>query len=190
MYSFILHNGYMNTKKPLQDTVIKLGIWRIRLELFPWDGQLVLRLFNSLPIPERYISKMKSGFYISDYTVFAILQTADVILPTVCINNTFLLPNIKRKHQTQHNQSQNKPSTTQSKLDPKHNTAVWINNTFLLLDIHRKHQTQNNQNQNIKHKTSKPQTKHNKKQEHTPNITQRLQNFKQNTTTQTFTAFT
>ena len=111
---------------------------------------------------------MKSGFYISDYTVFAILQTADVILPTVCINNTFLLPNIKRKHQIQHNQNQNKSSTTQSKFDPKHNTAVCINNTFLLLDIHRKHQTQDNQNQNIKHKTSKSQTKHNQNQEHTP----------------------
>ena len=91
---------------------------------------------------------MKSGFYISDYTVFAILQTADVILPTVCINNTFLLPNIKRKHQTQHNQNQNKPSTTQSKLDPKHNTAVCIKNTFLLLDIHK----------NTKHKTTKTKT--------------------------------
>ena len=61
---------------------------------------------------------MKSGFYISDYTVFAILQTADVILPTVCINNTFLLPNIYRKHQTQDNQNQNikhKTSKSQKK---------------------------------------------------------------------------
>ena len=91
---------------------------------------------------------MKSGFYISDYTVFAILQTADVILPTVCINNTFLLPNIKRKHQTQHNQNQNKPSTTQPTLDPKHNTTVCINNIFLLPNIKRKHQTKHNQNQN------------------------------------------
>ena len=105
---------------------------------------------------------MKSGFYISDYTVFAILQTADVILPTVCINNTFLLPNIKRKHQTQHNQNQNKPSTTQSKLDPKHNTAVCINNinTFLLLDIHKntKHKTTKTKTSNTRHPNPKQNT--------------------------------
>ena len=60
---------------------------------------LYLRLYSVCYIIIYQIIKCLLYYHISDYTVFVILQTADAILPTVCINNTFLHhKHIQHKH--------------------------------------------------------------------------------------------